>query len=483
MDLAALSDEELVDQVTTWAGRVAAGEAVLLRLIGELDAREAWAVHGVRSCAQWLSWRLGLSLTTAQERVRVARALRALPATSAALAEGRLSYAKVRAITRVASAEDEQVWVDLARRCTGAQLDQAARSASRAKQSEPDPPPVKQAAQARWDDDGDLVLTLRIPAHQAHAVLAALEQHQTAEQADRDTRLAELAGGTTTLSAEGSGPIPDPAAYVDPPYPQLRELVGLFDSRTPEEEQAIADWWAEHHRLSALRDAACAERDRLQAEADAQHVPTGRATLADGLTRALLHPVDGPPVKLHLLVDPVSGWARTTRDELLPPSTLDAVLRTLPGRHRLPRVRPLRPSDLRAHDRGRRSRLVSPALRAFLGRLDGERCRFPGCSHTRFLHAHHVKFWHNGGSTDLENLLLVCSRHHQLIHDEGYELVLDPDRTLHVRTPDGTALEHHPALPHSPAEDLPAVAADTLEYNGERLDLGYVVNVLLQHAA
>jgi len=190
-------------------------------------------------------------------------------------------------------------------------------------------------------------------------------------------------------------------------------------------------------------------------------------------------------VKLQLLIDPVSGWARTNTDELLPPSTLQALLRTLPGQHRLPQVRPLRASDLTRHDLGRRSRVVSPALRALLGQLDGERCRFPGCNHTRFLHAHHLRYWRHGGRTDLSNLLLVCSRHHQLIHDDGYQLTLLADRTLEVRTADGTPLLHHPALPHAPAEALPLVAADTLpsEWGGENMDLGYVVAVMLQHAA
>jgi hypothetical protein len=60
MDLDALTDDQLRDEVTTWAGRVAAGEAVLLRLVGELDAREAWAMYGVLSCAHW-SWVESLS--------------------------------------------------------------------------------------------------------------------------------------------------------------------------------------------------------------------------------------------------------------------------------------------------------------------------------------------------------------------------------------------------------------------------------------
>src|SRR5262245_52262191 len=106
MDLAELSDEELVESVLTWAARVAKGEAWLLELIAELDRREVWGQHGVTSCAAWLSWKLGWSMTTAWERVRVARALRDLPLLKAEFDAGRLSYCKVRAVTRVATVED-----------------------------------------------------------------------------------------------------------------------------------------------------------------------------------------------------------------------------------------------------------------------------------------------------------------------------------------------------------------------------------------
>ncbi len=497
-----MSNDEVIEQLTTWAGRVAAGEAVLLRLIGELDAREAWAVHGVTSCAHWLSWQLGLSQTTASERVRVARALRELPLTAVALAEGRVSYSQVRAISRVATAADETVWVELARHSTGAQLDKAARGAARAKAADQDPAsrPEKATSTVSWDDDGDLVLTLRFPAAQAPGVLAALEHHQAAEKTDRDARLTELAvalvgqagdtaadrsGAGTESSAEDCGAVPQPYVYEEPPYPQLRQRVSAFEARTPAEEQALADWTAERDRRRARRDAWRAHEERLHAEAAAQHIPTGRASLADALVRALLRPSHGPAVKLQLLVDPVSGWARTSTDELLPPTTLAAVLRTLPGQHRLPTARPLQACDLTRHDLGRRSRLVSPTLRALLGQLDGERCRFPSCSHTRFLHAHHVTFWRHGGPTDLANMILLCTRHHTLLHQHGYQLTLDPNRTLHVRTADGTQLLHHLALPHAPAEDLPIVAAGTLpnHYSGDRFDLGYIVNVMLQHAA
>src|SRR6185436_6808622 len=77
-----------------------------LELIREFDARQGWGT-GFRSCAHWLSYRAGLDLGAARERVRVARALGALPLFAQALARGELSYSKVRALTRVATPETE----------------------------------------------------------------------------------------------------------------------------------------------------------------------------------------------------------------------------------------------------------------------------------------------------------------------------------------------------------------------------------------
>lgn len=72
--LSTLSDLELADLITTWSGRMAAGEARLLAYIGEFDEREAWGGPGLLSCAHWLTWKTGLSAGAAREKVRVARA-------------------------------------------------------------------------------------------------------------------------------------------------------------------------------------------------------------------------------------------------------------------------------------------------------------------------------------------------------------------------------------------------------------------------
>jgi Domain of unknown function (DUF222) len=100
--------ERLGDEIAELSVHLEAATARLLELIGEFDARGGWG-NGFRSCAHWLSWRVGLDLGAARERVRVARALATLPRLAQALARGgELSYAKVRALTRVATPETEE---------------------------------------------------------------------------------------------------------------------------------------------------------------------------------------------------------------------------------------------------------------------------------------------------------------------------------------------------------------------------------------
>jgi len=93
--------DRLGDEIAELSAHLDAATARLLDLIREFDTRGSWN-SGFRSCAAWLSWRVGLDLGAARERVRVAHALETLPRLAQALAHGELSYAKVRALTRVA---------------------------------------------------------------------------------------------------------------------------------------------------------------------------------------------------------------------------------------------------------------------------------------------------------------------------------------------------------------------------------------------
>jgi hypothetical protein len=73
-------------------------------------------------------------------------------------------------------------------------------------------------------------------------------------------------------------------------------------------------------------------------------------------------------------------------------------------------------------------------------------CRFPGCGSRRFTEAHHIVWWRDGGRTNLENLVLICSFHHRLVHEYGW--CLEGTATdLHWSRPDGTRYQAGPSPP------------------------------------
>jgi len=118
--------DRLSDEIAELSAHLEAATARLLALIREFDARGGWNT-GFRSCAAWLSWRVGLDLGAAREKVRVARALGTLPQLSEALGRGELSYAKVRALTRVATPATEARLLAVARAGTAARVEQIVR--------------------------------------------------------------------------------------------------------------------------------------------------------------------------------------------------------------------------------------------------------------------------------------------------------------------------------------------------------------------
>ena len=122
-------DDELFllgERIAELAARINAAESRMMTLIADFDRRGGWK-DGFGSCAEWLAWRIGIKLGPARERVRTARALEDLPQTADALREGRISYAKVRALTRVATPEREADLLEFARAGSAAKLEQTVR--------------------------------------------------------------------------------------------------------------------------------------------------------------------------------------------------------------------------------------------------------------------------------------------------------------------------------------------------------------------
>ena len=103
---------DLGETIAALAARLHAATYELLVLLREFDERSGWN-NGFLSCAHWLHWRTGIDLGAAREKVRVAKALPVLPRISAAMQHGQVSYAKVRALTRVATADNEASLLDL----------------------------------------------------------------------------------------------------------------------------------------------------------------------------------------------------------------------------------------------------------------------------------------------------------------------------------------------------------------------------------
>src|SRR3954470_6468033 len=99
--------DELVTEICTLASHINAANHRWLALIAEFDRRNGWSDGATQSCAHWLNWKCGIAMGAAREKIRVAHALENLPKISAAMATGRLSYSKVREITRVASPATE----------------------------------------------------------------------------------------------------------------------------------------------------------------------------------------------------------------------------------------------------------------------------------------------------------------------------------------------------------------------------------------
>src|SRR5215472_8851303 len=166
--------ERLETQICELAGHLAAATCRFLILLGDFDARRGWASWEMNSCAQWLSWKCQMSSGTAREHVRVARALRDLPVIRARFAAARLSYAKVRALTRIATAATEAGLAELAGPMTGNQLERFARAHRQVSRVDDATARVRSRVTFRVEDDGCLSGSFRLPPLQGAVLLKAL---------------------------------------------------------------------------------------------------------------------------------------------------------------------------------------------------------------------------------------------------------------------------------------------------------------------
>jgi len=209
--------DRLGDEIAELSAHLDAATARLLALIREFDARGGWNT-GFRSCAAWLSWRVGLDLGAARERVRVARVLGSLPLLAEALARGQLSYAKVRALTRVATPETEARLLAVGRAGTAAHVERIVRGwrsvDRRAEARETARRHASRALHVRTDEDGMVVVSGRLEpevgALLTQALAAARETlYQRARARDEATaNPGDVSAETPTLAQQRTMPWP-----------------------------------------------------------------------------------------------------------------------------------------------------------------------------------------------------------------------------------------------------------------------------------
>ena len=584
----------LGDRIAELSARIQAATYELLVLIREFDAREGW--DGCLSCAQWLSWRAGLAPGAAREHVRVARALGKLPKLSDAMRRGKISYSKVRAVTRVATPENEDDLLYVCQAGTAAHVERIARAWRRIDRN------VEQAEARRrhasrelrtWvDEDGMVVVRGRLTPEVGAVLRRALEA-----ACDQARRSAAAGGGENGEAAAASASAEEDATdasidaaaereaadtAADAPEPTLGQrqadaigtlaeaaLAGGLDRGTAGDRYQVVL----HVDTEALAEPCDVPAGTSAGAASASKPRTGGHCVSAGTHESATSEskprTGGHCISAGTHEGAASESKRRTSDRCVPGGTSggaapgaepraggDRVPAGTPATARAAARGPGAESPMRAEtpdragrvrqrrrrsgpcpgtrptpapnrqtvldeaggihvsaetarrlacdaatvtmhhgpaseilDVGRRTRTISPALRRALAARDRQ-CRFPGCGNRR-VDVHHIEHWADGGRTALDNLVLLCRRHHRAVHEEGYRVTIDASGDVKFLRPDGHPLPQAPPAPPwtgpalQPTNDALAAAGIEIDpdtatpsWGGERLDLDWAMHVL-----
>jgi hypothetical protein len=351
--------DELDQSILTLCTRINAATYELLVMIREFDERAGWLQWG--NCAEWLAWRCDLSMTTAREKVRVAHALKQLPKISSAFAAGELSYAKVRAMTRVAPQENEPALLEFALRHTAVTVAERCRELRCGQESSigiAEQAWANRCLRIRRDRERDLMcITVELPLDSGELLEKALDKA-------RDDEVLE---------------IPD---LVDTSWSvrQADAFVSILNGYLSGETGSSND----SHLVTIHVDASALANGNGRAALPIESV---KRHCCDGKAVVVTESGDGEPLGI-----------------------------------------------------GRKSRIIPKSVERAVRARDMDCCTFPGCNNRRFLQCHHVEHWANGGETSIDNLLLLCTKHHTLVHEGGFRIDKDFLDDWAFFRPDGIAV-------------------------------------------
>ncbi len=390
-----------LDRVAELYAGITAATRVFLAALAECDRLGDWSEEGFTSCAEWLSWRLGITRNTANEKVRVAHALERLPEIAGAMERGELSFSKVRALTRVATPDNERELLPYALSVSAAGLERFVRSWREIDGEDPSARERRLHARRTFSvfpgEDGLYVLRGRLTPEVAAVLMRAVEAASDALY--REARPVRELDPNARFDLDDEA---DRRAAAQ----RRADALGLIAERA-----LAAGFGDDRAPVSGSR----AERYQvvLHVGADGDAKPRGAAPLDDGAA-----PLDRGAI----LDDGTSVTAVTARRLACDAARVDVT----------------HAADGQVLDVGRRTRTVPPSIRRALEARDGG-CRFPGCG-SRFTDAHHVVHWAEGGETSLGNLVLLCRRHHRSVHEGGVTVAIDRHQRIVFFTPDGRAM-------------------------------------------
>jgi hypothetical protein len=468
--------ESLGNEIARLAAHLNAATYHLLALIHEFDEREGWA-GGFVSCAHWLSWRTGICQGPAREKVRVARALASLPLISKAMAQGQMSYSKVRALTRVASPDNEAELLGVARHATAVHIEKLVRAWRRVDRLE-EAEEERQRHQSRFlrlypDDDGNYVLRGRLDPEVGALLEKALEWASEAlyRKETPEERTAELATSFDQRRADALGLLAEQAMAATGTELEEDQGSGGGDS-TLESSRALGR--ADRFQVVLHVDVPGLGHGTVDADSIGDSVGDSASNPVSSAAGQAAGPAPGSASGHAVLADTGSGVPAGTSRRLACDATVVLMTHGENGR---------------VLDVGRKRRTVPPAIRRALDHRD-RGCRFPGCG-LRYTDAHHITHWADGGETKLENLVLLCRRHHRAVHEEGFLVEAAESGRVLFFHPDGSPIPPVPEPPPVPAEPVtelmrthsergiaPDAWAATPLWTGETFDYSLAIDML-----
>ncbi len=468
-------------ELVSLMGHINAANARFLVLLEEFDRLGGWKEHGLTGSAHWLNWRCGIGMEAAREKVRVARALPGVPAIRAHFEKGEISYSKVRAMTRIATPENEGILLNIALHGTAHHVETLVRKWRQAKRLEElETAEARHAARSlhyRNDENGCLRIEIVLPPEQGAVVLEAIQAAMDSLEEEVET-CGDVSAETSAQADEpddrvsAATPGPWSGAVVDaggsPRY--TAEALRYANSRVNDAQDVSAETSGDDQ---PPRPSAAQRRDAALVYLSGGWLGGKTAARSGG---------DRYVVNVHVDAEALAHGAAGRSELEHGPSLAAETVRRLCCDGGI--VTQLEDDDGNPLSIGRTSRAIPPAMRRALKSRDGG-CRFPGCTRTRWLDGHHIEHWANGGETSLDNLVQLCHHHHRLVHEGGFGVSRDASGELRFTTPAGAVIPEAPgtdglrrpldnaleAFQRKRGITIDHATADT-RWEGERMDYG-----------